>query len=297
MEYFILIILAAASLQSAIKLTLLPRFFRYGIAVLTVLPVFFLEKRIAALNLQDITAYLNDGNHLIDLSTLVVIQELLALVIGISLVREVELGEKPRHWKYVALLPSMLMPVAALYLQTMAFNHLTRYSFGTLSWGVALSYAAAIVVLAELTAWIKNTRLKRTASALNASWLLLMLAVFLPVVATSQISGADGVEISLTGLAVLGGLIGAIALIAVITYVYKVFMEKRNKSWSGAASKIGWLLLLLVVFLPVAIISKIKNEAVFTHDLPVLGAIAGIVALITSVTYIYKIFMAKRSKI
>ena len=228
MEILIITILAAASLQSAVKLTLLPRLFRYGIPVLTVLPVFLLEKQVAALNLQDITAFLNDGNHLIDLCTLVVVQELLALVIGVSLVREIELGS-PRRWKYVALLPSLLMPVAALYLQVMAFNRLTRYSFGTLSWAVALGYAAAVIALSELTARLKNTRLKRTASALNASWLLLMLAVFLPVVATGRISGVEAEGVTRRDFAVLGILAGAVVFATLITYILKIFMEKRRK--------------------------------------------------------------------
>ncbi len=229
MEYFILTILAAACLQSAIKLTLLPRLLRYALPLLAALPVFFLQKRIAALNLQDITAYLNDGNNLIDLCTLVVVQELLALVIGVSLVKEIELEEKKHYWKYVALLPSVLMPVAALYLLSMAFNHLTRYSFNTLTWAVAGGFAVAMIGLTELIALARRTRLKRTASALNAGWLLLMLAVFLPVVATSRISGIEVGGIAVRDLGVIGVIVLLVGFMTFVTYYFKIFMEKRRQ--------------------------------------------------------------------
>ncbi len=229
MEFFIITILAAASLQSAVKLTLLPRLFRYGITMLAVLPVFFLEKRVAALNLQDISAFLNDGSHLIDLCTLVVVQELLSLIVGFSLVGEIELGGKRHYWKYAALLPSLLMPVAALYLQAMAFNHLTNYSFGALTWAAALGYAAAVIIVSELLVLWRGNRLRRIASALNASWLLLMLAVFLPVTASCRISGMTLGGVSWRDLSVLGILAAAIVLMTFITYGLKIFMEKRRK--------------------------------------------------------------------
>lgn len=230
MEYFILIILAAASLQSAVKLSLLPRGFRYAVPALAVLPLFFMRKHIAALNMRDITAYLNDGNNLVDLCALVVTQELLAMGIGISLLSETELEEKRHPWKYVSLLPSVLMPASALYLQAMAFNHLNNYSFTFLTWSSAAAYAILTIGIAELTAFIRKTRLERIASALNASGLLLMLAVFLPVVATGRISGAQPSAFSFRDLLVLAIALAAVLFITLISYLIKTIMEKRQRS-------------------------------------------------------------------
>lgn len=230
MEYFILMILAAASLQSAIKLSLLPRIFRYAVPALAVTPLFVMQKRIAALNMQHISTYLNDGNNLVDLCTLVVIQEFLALGVGISLLREVELGEKRHYWKYAALLPSLLMPAAALYLQATAFNYLTRHSFTALTFWMAGGYTLLIAATAEITAVVRKTRLERIASALNASGLLLMLAVFLPVVATCRISNVQSTAVSMRDLLIIATAVASVLFTTVISYLIKIIMEKRHRS-------------------------------------------------------------------
>lgn len=230
MEYCILTILAAATLQSAIKLSLLPRVFRYAVPALAVLPLFFMRKHIAALNMRDITAYLNDGNNLADLCTLVVTQELLAIGIGISLLSEIELEGRRHRWKYVALLPSLLMPAAALHLQAMAFNHLNNYSFTFLTWASALTYAVLTTGIAELAGFIRKTRLERIASALNASGLLLMLAVFLPVVSGGRISGVTPSAFGSRDLLVLAIALSAVLFITLISYLIKTIMERRQGS-------------------------------------------------------------------
>ena len=224
-----LIILVTASLQSAVKLTLLPRLLRLAVVMVAVMPVFFLEKRVASLNLQDITAYLNDSGNLSDLCALVVVQELLSLIIGISLVSEIELGVKRHYWKYAVLAPSLLMPVGVLYFQALGFNYLVRYDFTTLTWAVAGSYAVLILGLAELAGVGRADRFRRTSRALNASWLLLMLAVFLPVVATCRISGVESVLASWQDVVVFALLAGAVFLSAAISYVIKRIIYAKGK--------------------------------------------------------------------
>ena len=80
MKFFILVILFAAWLQSMLKLTLVPRIYRWGILILSVLPVFFFRERLASSSFQSIGEFLSDPVNLRDFCALVVIQELLALL-------------------------------------------------------------------------------------------------------------------------------------------------------------------------------------------------------------------------
>ena len=81
-------ILFAAWLQSMLKLTLVPRLFRWGILILAVLPVFFFKDRLAACSFQSLGAFLADSTNLKDFCALIVIQELLALLLGFSLLKQ-----------------------------------------------------------------------------------------------------------------------------------------------------------------------------------------------------------------
>jgi hypothetical protein len=56
-----------------------------------------------------------------------------------------------------------------------------------------------------------------------------MLAVFLPVVATGRISGVEAEGVTRRDFAVLGILAGAVVFATLITYILKIFMEKRRK--------------------------------------------------------------------
>ncbi len=228
MQYFIIIILAAAVLQSEVKLTLLPRLYRWGVLAVVILPVFIFQKHIAGFNIQGLEKFLNDGNNLKDFCMLVVIQELISLVAGLSLVKEYELGRGRHYWKYISLLPSLLMPVAALYLQALAFNYLTRWSFSALTWMVAGGFLVAGIAGCELIALFRRARLEKVSSALNASWLLLMLAIFLPVVAVGELSGMDMGGVNVRDLKILAALFGFVVLETWFFYYLKKYLEKRK---------------------------------------------------------------------
>ena len=91
-------ILFAAWLQSMLKLTLVPRLFRWGILILAVLPVFFFKDRLAACSFQSLGAFLADSANVKDFCALIVIQELLALLLGFSLLKNRELGRRNKFW-------------------------------------------------------------------------------------------------------------------------------------------------------------------------------------------------------
>lgn len=230
MGSFILLILLAAWLQSMFKLTLLPRFPRWIILAAAVLPVFFFKDRLAACNLQTIESFLSNGNNLRDFCALIVIQELLALVVGLSLLKERELGDKVHRWKYAALLPSLLLPVGAMYVEAVAFNTILRYTFTQIMWGTGVTLVLVSAAGCELFSWLRGTVLRRITAALTASWMLLLLAVFMPAAVEGQLSsGADREEGDWTGsLCILGILVLLTALSAAAFQIYRNYREKKR---------------------------------------------------------------------
>lgn len=231
LEIFILMILFAAWLQSMLKLTLVPRIYRWGILILSVLPVFFFRERLASSSFQSIGAFLAAPAHLRDFCALIVIQELLALLLGFSLLKNRELGRPNRFWKYAALLPSVLLPAGAMYAEAIAFNTLIRCDFDVIMWGTALCFAAAGALACELLPFFTGRGvLAQTGAALNATWILVLLAVFLPAAAEGRFSSQAGLDAQwdpLRDICILMILAGCIFLSGAAIHFYRKYKEKK----------------------------------------------------------------------
>ena len=230
MNFFILVILFAAWLQSMLKLTLVPRIYRWGILILSVLPVFFFRERLASSSFQSIGEFLSDPVNLRDFCALVVIQELLALLLGFSLLKNRELGRPNPFWKYAALLPSILLPAGAMYAEAIAFNTLIRYDFDAIMWGTAFLLVAAGALACELLPLLigHGTMVKITA-ALNATWILVLLAVFLPAAAEGEFSAQAGSGAQwepLRDFCILGILGGCVIFSGGAIHFYRKYKEK-----------------------------------------------------------------------
>lgn len=189
---FILLILCAAWVQSICKLSLMPRAMRWLILTGAVLPVFFFREVLASSSLRSVEEFLSGGEYLRDFCALVVIQELLALVVGLSLLKERELGWRIHRWKYLSLLPSLLLPAGALYGVAVAFHTVLRYSFTQIMWGTGVLLVLSSGALCELFRVWKKRENERIGAALSGSWMLLLLAVFLPAAVEGNLSsGTD----------------------------------------------------------------------------------------------------------
>ena len=233
MDLFILMILFAAWLQSMLKLTLVPRLFRWGILILAVLPVFFFKDRLAACSFQSLGAFLADSTNLKDFCALIVIQELLALLLGFSLLKNRELGRRNKFWKYAALLPSLLLPAGAMYVEAVAFNTLIRYDFNTIMWVTALGLVCISALFCELLPFITGRGLmEKISSALHATWILVLLAVCLPAAADGQFSaraehGAQWDPIR--DFCILGVLAACVAVAGCVIHCYRKLKEKKDR--------------------------------------------------------------------
>jgi len=216
-------VLAAAWLLSLLKLTLVPRWIRAGILVVSTLPALVFREALTGFNLKSLDRFLSHGEMLKDFCALVVIQELLALLAGLSLLKERELGEKEHWWKYASLLPSVLLPAGVMYLTALGFNTLVRYEFSTILWWTAGGFVLVSVLGCELLARLRPTEQGRISGALTASWMLVLLAVFLPAAAEGRLSeGGDGQTVNwFRDLLILGSLAGVTGISALGFQLYR----------------------------------------------------------------------------
>ena len=216
-------VLGAAWLLSLLKLTLLPRWVRAGILVVSTLPALVFREALTGFNLKSLDRFLSHGEMLKDFCALVVIQELLALLAGLSLLKERELGEKEHWWKYASLLPSVLLPAGVMYLTALGFNTLVRYEFSTILWWTAGGFVLVSVLGCELLACLRPTEQGRISGALTASWMLVLLAVFLPAAAEGRLSeGGDGQTVNwFRDLLILGSLAGVTGISALGFQLYR----------------------------------------------------------------------------
>ena len=231
MGLFILLILFAAWLQSMFKLILVPRPVRCGLLAAAVLPIFLFKEKLAACNLQTIDRFVSDGNNLRDLCTLIVIQELLSLTAGLSLLKEHELGKKIHVWKYAALLPSILLPIGAMYAEATAFNTILNRTFTEIMWGTGIVLFLVSALSCELFAWIRKTLSGRISAAMTASWILLLLAIFMPAAVEGKISSAADQDQTdwQRNFCILAILAGIVFFTGTIIHFYRIYKGRKQK--------------------------------------------------------------------
>lgn len=225
-----MVILAAAWIQSVLKLTLAPRLWRWGILIAAVIPAFLFKAGLMKCNLQTIDRFLSDANNLRDFCALIVIQELLALPTGLSLLKERELGEKIHVWKYLSLLPSLLLPVVVMYLTAVGFNRLVRYEFSTILWWTTGGFAALTALVCEFPGLVRQPLIGRISATLTGSWMLVLLAIFLPAAAEGKLSqGGNGRQGEWgRDLLILGALALLTALSAIGFQLYRTWKDHKQ---------------------------------------------------------------------
>lgn len=188
MVLFVLLILIAAVAQSVVKLSLLHRFFRIAIPLLLLPLPFILQEPLRHCNLQLFERLLQSGENLRNLCVILVVQEIYSLLAGGALLANLENRRKIRIYQYLALAPSLLVPAGMVLLQMTLFNRFLEADFQRLSSLVAFGSFAVLAGGSELFARYCPDEIKRRTAALNGSWLLLILAVFLPVAIDGQLT-------------------------------------------------------------------------------------------------------------
>ena len=227
MTLFIIVILAAALIESMLRLSLVPRFWNWLVFLLAApLPLLF-RQRIGSASLAELNRFLSSAENLESWCALVVIQELLVLLIGSALLKEYVLGEKLKRWKFAALLPSVLLPVGILYAEVLLFNHFVFVEFRTL----AILLAIGVVVVGggggELLRLIFRDRFDRVRAVMNFEWILLLLAIFLPVAASGRLAQDAPSSVVSFDFVVIGVLVLIVGIVMAIFTVIGKYKERK----------------------------------------------------------------------
>lgn len=200
MAVFITTILVLACYQSFCKLSLLSWRWIIAFACIAGSLPFFFEERIANSSMLKLNLILTDPAVLNNWCALIVIQELLTLICGFSLIAErADNDRKPKNklrknlhkLKYAIFLPSILLPAGVLYFQMHLYNHFTAKDFRILSYLTALCVIAAVFLVAFGLKILFRETDKRVLNVLHAEFILLLPAIFLPVAAHAKLIRMD----------------------------------------------------------------------------------------------------------
>lgn len=219
-----------ACYQSFCKLSLLSwRWILLAAAFCGCLPFCF-EERIANSSMLELNQVLTDPGILNNWCAIIVIQELITLIAGFSLLAdraEDTLSAKNiirkylKKLKYVIFLPSVLLPAGILYFQMYLFNHYPQKDFRALTYLTVLSVLVALTVVSLGTKLLYRKMEKRILTVLHAEYILLLPAIFLPVAAHAKLMPSDEVFDLRNPLLLISGFAAVIIMFTAIFYITK----------------------------------------------------------------------------
>ena len=238
MTLFIIAVLLLAAVQSLCKLALLPRRWCNGTAALLLPLPFCFESAIASSSMRQVNSILSSAATLENWCALAVIQELLVLTAGFSLLEDrQQTAPEAGTWKkalglckYAVFLPSLLCPAGILYLQMYLFNRCPEWGFRRLSWFTVFVIAGAALCLTEGLRLLRRDRERRLLTVLHLEYFLLFPAVFLPVAATAEFVENESWTFPLDSMLLL--LYFSAAALGSAAVFYLLFKVKQHRSVS-----------------------------------------------------------------
>ena len=227
-----------ACYQSFCKLSLLSWRWILLVALLCGCLPFWFEERIANSSMLELNQVLTDPGILNNWCAIIVIQELITLIAGFSLLAdraEDTLSTKNiirkylKKLKYVIFLPSVLLPAGILYFQMYLFNHYLQKDFRALTYLTVLCVLAALTVVSFGTKLLYRKMEKRILTVLHAEYILLLPAIFLPVAAHAKLMPSDEVFDLRNPLLLIAGFAAVIIIFTAIFYITK--NRKKGKTY------------------------------------------------------------------
>ena len=219
-----------ACYQSFCKLSLLSWRWILLVALLCGCLPFWFEERIANSSMLELNQVLTDPGILNNWCAIIVIQELITLIAGFSLLAdraEDTLSAKNiiqkylKKLKYVIFLPSVLLPAGILYFQMYLFNHYLQKDFRALTYLTVLCVLVALTVVSLGTKLLYRKMEKRILTVLHAEYILLLPAIFLPVAAHAKLMPSDEVFDLRNPLLLISGFAAVIIIFTAIFYITK----------------------------------------------------------------------------
>ena len=191
---------------------------------------FWFEERIANSSMLELNQVLTDPGILNNWCAIIVIQELITLIAGFSLLAdraEDTLSAKNiirkylKKLKYVIFLPSVLLPAGILYFQMYLFNHYLQKDFRALTYLTVLCVLVALTVVSLGTKLLYRKMEGRILTVLHAEYILLLPAIFLPVAAHAKLMPSDEVFDLRNPLLLISGFAAVIIIFTAIFYIAK----------------------------------------------------------------------------
>ena len=191
---------------------------------------FWFEERIAKSSMLELNQVLTDPGILNNWCAIIVIQELITLIAGFSLLADRAEDTLPakniirkylKKLKYVIFLPSVLLPAGILYFQMYLFNHYLQKDFRALTYLTVLSVLVALTVVSLGTKLLYRKMEKRILTVLHAEYILLLPAIFLPVAAHAKLMPSDEVFDLRNPLLLISGFAAVIIIFTAIFYITK----------------------------------------------------------------------------
>lgn len=226
MQLFIAIILAAAAFQSVARMALLPRKWTLFLALLVVTVPPLSQRQLTETSMAEMLSAFESVEYLQNRCVLIVIQELLVIIFGFSLMENHTEGSHAAKWKYAAFLPSMLVPSAVQYLQMWCFNHFLDIPFQRITLALCIALPVMVLFIGELLrrAIPQDTLILKLFSM---EWILLLLAMFVPLAATAGFVAAP-ITADDVHLLPLLWLFIPVLFSAVVIYMYRIIKGKLH---------------------------------------------------------------------
>lgn len=224
MQLFIAIILAAAAFQSVARMALLPRKWTLLLALLAAAVPPLSQRQLTETSMAEALSAFESVEYLQNRCVLIVVQELLAIIFGFSLMENHAEGSRVAKWKYAAFLPSALVPSAVQYLQMWCFNHFLDIPFQRITLALCFTLPIMVLFIRELLrrAIPQDTLILKLFSM---EWILLLLAMFVPLAATAGFVAAPVTADDMCLLPLLWLFI-PVLFSAVVIYLYRIIKGK-----------------------------------------------------------------------
>ncbi len=187
METFIALVLFVAWLQTCLKFALISRIWGFLFIVIIGCLPFANHSLLIASSLQEQMAMVCSESFLQAWCVILVVQEFLVFIMGLSLLSAYQLEEKIHWWKMVVFVPSFLIYPGVVFLQMQSYNHFVMADFDWVCAGVSAVLVFTSLAVIEGMRWYKRHDFDGAILLLfNSEFVITILAVFLPIAAVAS---------------------------------------------------------------------------------------------------------------
>lgn len=228
MSLFILILISLALVISFLKFALLPRLWGIGLAGFSLLSVFFFNSKIATTGKDELMNDFTSMEALRNWCALLVIQELIVCVAGVSYFKSISEAKKSSYFGYLAFSPSLLLPIGIWYLKLLGFNFLLERSFTQVCIMLALVVVVSGIGVSELARHVFREKGELFEFLARFEFFYILLGIFLPVAAQARFQPTAP-----SGASIMDGLVLTFVLSLIVLFIasiINIYKTRKNQN-------------------------------------------------------------------